>query len=316
MKNNVNAYRVVPLEAFNKDFLTITFQSFYANYVNENIQGDSFVFQYGDIYVCFILRKKNGFTFAYLISELFSINTALINYELFYSQFECFLKEKSVIAVLPPQHLQTYKLAPRNSKSYRLGIIELDLKPSLDEIFIGFKPVYRRHIRNAKKDGVIVEFGVHLFDEFYTFYETRMLTNNAIYDSKAVLKKMIDKAPENVVCAVAKLSNNIEAVILNIHDDTKAYYMWGASSQIAHNGSFRLLHWELIQFYHSIGLYSYSLGGYRSVGDKSEKQEKLESFKIGFGAKINEGFHFIWLLKPFQFYIYSNIAALLKRIRK
>ena len=316
MKNNTNLYRVRSYSEFTSDHFPVTFQPFYVNYINQNLQGEVVIFQIENSYLCLVIRKKKAFTFAYLVSEIYANESGLINNEEFYAQLKHFLNVKSVVAVFPPLHLHTYKIAPVNAKSYKLGIIELDLSSSKEALFSGLKPVYRRHIRNAVKEGVKVEFGMHLFDAFYTFYETRMIANNAVYDSKEVLKKIIDKAPQNVVCAVAKLSNNIEAVILNIHDGTTAYYMWGASDQEAHNGSFRLLHWELIQFYHSKGIQRYSLGGYRSIGNKTEKQEKLESFKMGFGSKIKDGYHFLWVLKPFPFFIYNTLSILLQKLRK
>jgi len=139
--------------------------------------------------------------------------------------------------------------------------------------------------------------------------------NTASYDSKSNLKKIITDAPENVVCAIARLNGTIEAVILNIHDTTTAYYMWGASGVGSHNGSFRLLHWEMIQYYHSIGIANYSLGGYRSIGQKTKKQENLENFKLGFGAVIKDGVHFSWVLKPFHAYLYQKIIKVVQLFR-
>lgn len=316
MKSSSNLYSVTLHEAHEMGHMPITFQPFYVNYINQHLQGEVVIFQFDGSYLCLIIRKRKALSFAYLVSEIYVSEPKVINYATFYTQLKQYLKEKSVVAVFPPLHLQTYKIPPVNAKSYKLGIIELDLSSSTEVLFSGLKPVYRRHIRNAVKEGVKVEFGMHLFDAFYTFYEIRMIANNAVYDSKDVLKKIIDKAPQNVVCAVAKLSNNIEAVILNIHDGTTAYYMWGASGQDAHNGSFRLLHWELIQFYHSKGIQRYSLGGYRSIGSKTEKHQKLESFKMGFGSKIKDGYHFLWVLKPFPFFIYNTLSILLQKLRK
>ena len=192
----------------------------------------------------------------------------------------------------------------------------MSLLPTTEEIFARFKSVYRRHIRNAEKTGVIVEVGNHLFDDFYDFYKAQMIHNNAVYDQKDSLYKVLNDAKSNSVCAVARLNGKIESVLFNLHDNTNAYYMWGASGKGAHNGSFRLLHWELIKFYKKQGLSNYSLGGYRSKLSKTLKQEKLENFKLGFGSIINEGHHFIWVLRPLQYTIYKKITALIQFIKR
>lgn len=294
----------------------ISFQPLYVDYVNSTLKGKIILFYFQDIYLCLIIRKKMGLTFAHLVSEIYTIKTNEIEYSLFYKSLKHYLLSKRVIVVYPPQHLHTYVEAPFSAEKKYLGIIQLPILPSLEEQYANFKTVYRRHIKSAQKIGVKVEFGNHLFDEFYEFYEARMQSNQAVYDQKLILRAIIDQHPNQVICAIAKLNNNIEAVILNIHNTKTAYYMWGASGISSHNGSFRLLHWELIQYYHSIGIKNYSLGGYRFTGQKTKKQENLENFKIGFGSKILEGYHFHWVLKPIQYYFYSKVSLLLQFIKK
>lgn len=294
----------------------LSFQPYYVDYVNASLNGEIRLFETNGVYICFIVRKKFGFPFVHLISELFTVENSEIDTTTFFHHLAYYFRLIRVISVFPPQHLHTYKEAPKGAKSYSLGIIQLDLVPSKDSIYMNFKSVYRRHIKSAQKEGVLVEFGLHLFDEFYTFYESRMQSNNAVYDSKSTLKKIIESAPENVLCAVARLNGTIEAVILNIHDTTTAYYMWGASGINSHNGSFRLLHWEMIQTYISMGIQHYSLGGYRFDEFKTKKQENLENFKLGFGAEIINGVHFNWVLKPYHYYLYQKISQLFHLLRR
>ena len=293
-----------------------TFQPFYVEYVNSSLLGDIQVFESNNVYVCFSIRKKMGIRFVHLISEIYSLNNVIIDFSKFYAElFKCFYVNK-IVAVFPPQHLHNYKEVPFGANKYSLGIINLKMDVSLDELFRRLKPVYRRHIKMAQKEGVKIEIGLHLFDEFYDFYQTRMQLNNAVFDQKNTLKQIIEKAPDKIVCAVASLNGKIEAVILNIHDSDTAFYMWGASGAESHNGSFRLLHWELIQYYHNLGIKNYSLGGYRSVGEKTKKQENLENFKLGFGATIIPGFHFNWILKPIQYYLYKKVSNVLQFLKK
>ena len=316
MSKEESNYSVLSYHKVELDGFPLSFQPHYVEYVNHILRGEIYVFCFQDYYLCLILRKKMGLTFAHLVSEIYSKGLKEIDYPLFYLNLQHFFASKRVVIVQPPQHLHTYVEAPISSKKKYLGIIQLPILTSIEEQFSNLKPVYRRHIKSAQKAGVQVEFGLHLFEEFYDFYASKMQTNHAVFDQKSVLKALIDRGSKNVKCGVARLGSKIEAVILNIHDDETAYYMWGASGETAHNGSFRLLHWELIQYYYSIGIKSYSLGGYRLTGQKTKKQENLENFKLGFGSKVNDGFQFQWVLKPVHYNFYTIMSKLKQIIKK
>jgi hypothetical protein len=316
MNNGESRYSVLSYYKVELDGFPLSFQPLYVEYVNYTLRGEIHVFCFQDIYLCLILRNKMGLTFAHLVSEIFSKGLKKIDYSLFYSNLQHFLASKNVILVKPPQHLHTYDEAPISSIKKHIGIIQLPILSSIEDQFSNLKSVYRRHIRSAQKSGVEVEFGLHLFEEFYAFYEAKMQANKAVYDQKNILEAVINRATKQVVCGVARLGNSIEAVILNIQDKQTAYYMWGASSENAHNGSFRLLHWELIKYYHSIGVKSYSLGGYRFSGNKTNKQENLENFKLGFGSKVKDGYHFQWVLKPMYYFFYTKMSLLMQFLKK
>jgi hypothetical protein len=310
MKISKFNYNIFNYSEINLDKFPFTFRKYYVDYVNNTIHGDVLIFEFEESYICFSMRTKFGFKFLHLISEIFSLNTKGLSYQDFYIELEKFCVLNKIIAVYPPQHLFNYSIYPKKSTFYSLGIICLSLAPSIEDIFSNFKPVYRRHIRNAEKSGVAVEVGSHLFEDFYDFYKENMLRNEAVYDKKDDLNKILNLAKTNATCAIARLNGKIESVILNLHDDKNAYYMWGASSKTAHNGSFRLLHWHLIQFYKKNGILNYSLGGYRSKENKSSKQEKLENFKLGFGAEIKDGFHFVWVLRPLYYFFYNKSGSI------
>jgi lipid II:glycine glycyltransferase (peptidoglycan interpeptide bridge formation enzyme) len=316
MKASMIDYNIINYSEFNVEQFPISFQKYYVDYVNDSFKGEVLIFEFDKCYVCILKRGKIGFNFIHLISEIYCQTSKEIEYESIYKGLRDYCLKNRIVVLFPPQHIHTFKNYPTDSNFYELGIIKLSLLPSEEAIFSEFKPVYRRHIRNAEKAGTIVEFGNHLFDEFYTFYEAQMVTNQAVFDQKNTLYKVLNSSKSNSLCAVARLNGRVEAVVLNLHDGTNAYYMWGASGKGAHNGSFRLLHWKLIQFYKKQGFSYYSLGGYRTSSAKTTKQEQLENFKLGFGSTIEEGYHFIWVFRPLLYFTYKKISSVLQFLRK
>jgi hypothetical protein len=283
----------------------------FQNYLNQKFDGKLNSIEIDGFRLDLFIKIKMGFKVGYLVG-CFSESDNQIkidDYPLVFDKFQkYFSKNKMVDFIFPPIHLSNFSKYPVKSNYWGLGIIRLNLEnKTIDQLFSNFKSVFRRHIRNAEKDEVKVVFGLEYFDQFYNLYSKRLINENAVFDTKAALQELLDKADENYSfqCGLAIRNGNIDAAILNLSDESNAYYMFGASSNNAHNGSFRLLHWELIKLYQSSNLKSYQLGALRGQEINSEKHQRLADFKLGFGADVVEGYHFDWILSPWKYKIYK-----------
>jgi hypothetical protein len=283
----------------------------FIDYVNSGVNGKLFLIQDGEIIVPLLIRKKAIFNIGYFVHIPLKNNNKLTLEEevSFFKVFEKYLTvSKLVDFILPPIHIENFNHIPNNARGYKLGIISIQLfNRSIDSLFESFKSVYRRHIRNAEKANVEIKFGLEYFKDFYSIYSEKLQQENAVHDSYDTIKKIAfnENKDLNIQCGVAYLNGKIEAGILNFSDSKKAYYLFGGSSKEAHNGSFRLLHWELIKKYSEMGLNAYQLGANREGEMLTNKHERLASFKLGFGSVIQEGFHFTWIINRFKYQLYT-----------
>ncbi len=294
----------------------------FIDYLNKEVNGKLFIIQEGDVIIPLLIRKKSIFNIGYFVHIPLK-NLSRLNVEeekRFLIYFELFCKRNNLVDfILPPIHIENFQHVPTNAKGYKLGIISVKLREkSNDELFDSFKPIYRRHIRNAEKSNVEIKFGQEYFDDFYTIYSEKLKQENAVFDSYDTLKKMVfnDNNDLHVQCGIAYLEGRIEAGILNFSDSRNAYYMFGGSSRNAHNGSFRLLHWELIKKYKAMGIEKYQLGANREGEMLTDKHQRLASFKMGFGSEIQEGFHFIWVFNSLKFHLYQFLLKLKTKIKR
>lgn len=303
-------------------FFPASFTKAYIDYVNANVDGNLLFIQENEIVLPLLVRNKMKFKIGYFVYPPQKIGQRLTKTEEadFFKTLTQFLKKNKIADfILPPLHLENFQHLPLNSIGNELGIIVLELENRTeDQIFQSFKPVYRRHIRNAEKSGVEVKFGLEYFDDFYTIYSEKLKQENAVYDSYETIKKLAFNSENelSVQCGVVYLNGKIEAGIVNISDHSTAYYFWGGSSKNAHNGSFRLLHWELIKYYKSIGLKKYKLGAFRKGDMLTEKHERLASFKLGFGSEVQEGFHFTLIVNSLKYRIFKGLMNAKNKLKK
>ena len=303
------------------EFDSLTFSKGFINYINSDMQGTVFTFIENDIKVNVIIKKNMGFKIGYFVN-IPSLNSQKLNEQQeirFINSLIYYCKKSKVVDfIFPPIHIGNFFSIPPKSIGYKLGIIKLELQnKSIESVFNAFKPVYRRHIRGAEKMGVQIKFGVEFLKEFYGVYSEKLKQENAIFDSFSKIEKLVNDAHPDfeVQCGIAVLDGKIEAGILNVSDKNSAYYLFGGSNKDSHNGSFRLLHWELIKLYHSKGLLTYQFGGFRYDNMLTLKHSNLAAFKMGFGAENNEGFHFTLIINVFKFKIYNILLKIKSKIK-
>ena len=261
--------------------------------------------------------KKFGFKIGKFIYPTVTHNKRSNSYEefSFFNELYFFLRKSKIVDfIIPPLHFETFHNPPKYSSNIsKLGIIKLNIsKLNLEDIFKNFKPICRRHIRKAERDGIKVIFGLNLFDDFYEIYSERLKNEGAIYDSYKTIYDMVfnKNNPINVEIGVAYKSGKKQAAILNINDKKVGYYMYGGVTSDAHNGSLRLLHWKIIQKYSKKEIEVYKLGGNREGKNLTMKHQNLSKFKMEFGCEIDAGFHFTFVVNKMKFLIYNCLINL------
>ena len=112
-------------------------------------------------------------------------------------------------------------------------------------------------------------------------------------------KNLLDKLPQNSFISIAYLNKQPQCGSFVLHNKEMAYYMFGASSDHAHNGAGTLLQWENLLMLKRIGVMKYSFVGYRFEVTDS-KLANIQRFKERFGGELFNGYMFKCYLRPFK----------------
>lgn len=314
--------RIISDFDFQKDQSPIVFSSEFYTYLNTDVQGNLFFIEENGVHMPLIIKNISFFKIGYCVHPPLKQGITLTEKEErdFFKNLYSFLKiNKTVDFINPPIHIENFKHLPISSIGHSIGIIKLLLKDKTEEeVFSSFKPIYRNLIRKAEKENVEIRFGLDCFDDFYNLYKEKLVLENAPYDSYDQIKKLLFPMhdSDNSLCVVAYCNGVPDAGIVNMNDNVNAYYLWAGTSTNAHQGSLRLLHWEIIKKYLAKGIENYRMGAAREGDLLNEKHARLLAFKTGFGSQVDKGYHFIFIVNKFKYKLYIGLLKLKAKLKK
>lgn len=225
----------------------------------------------------------------------------------FIDEFHIFLKKKKICDVIfPPLHFCNFKSIPDNVIYYKLGIIVLKINGNVDEIFNKMTSNYRNEIRKALKNNVKAAFGNELLNEVHTLYTIPHKIQKIQFEPLLFFDGLKNAFVNNIQFGVSYKDDSAETAILNLFDKNNAYYFYaGTNEKITTPGSNKLLLWESIKFFKTLGIKEFILGGYRDPNLTDKKHNGIQDFKLRFGADIIQGYHFIKVISPLRYKLFS-----------
>jgi lipid II:glycine glycyltransferase (peptidoglycan interpeptide bridge formation enzyme) len=81
--------------------------------------------------------------------------------------------------------------------------------------------------------------------------------------------------------------------------------MYEGSAPDALGGATKLMHWEAMRFFKSLGVGRYDFCGARVDPEKGSKQETLAMFKRQMGGLFERGYLWKYVLRPIRGSVYS-----------
>lgn len=225
----------------------------------------------------------------------------------FVEKFHDFLKSKRICDVIfPPLHVCTFTSIPKGVHYFSLGIIKLDLEKEESTLFKSMSSNYQNEIRKAIKSDVSTHFNKETLPEFYSLYKKVHSKQNLSYLGISYFQDLLDRFPNNTHIGISKLDLSIENGIFNLHDNKDAYYLYaGSKNKPTYSGSNKLLLFDAIKDYKRKGIKSFIMGGYRNIDLTDKKHLGIQKFKLRFGAEVHEGYHFIKVISPVKYHLFS-----------
>jgi lipid II:glycine glycyltransferase (peptidoglycan interpeptide bridge formation enzyme) len=166
----------------------------------------------------------------------------------------------------------------------------IDLTQELDQIFMEMSASYRKAIRRAEKNGIVVKNSTN-YDVFYAINQRfRKQKKLSSYDGGVDVTYM----EKYGTLFTAEIEGEIVAGYLDLEDEKNIRGLIGASLRFEADkdkmrsiaDANKLMTWEEIKYAKAKGLTEYDMGGYYTGTEKDEEKERINYFKQGFGGKV------------------------------
>jgi FemAB family len=215
--------------------------------------------------------------------------------KIFLDKLVVFITEQKLAdRISAPENFALFQETPNHAISARFGTYKVKLHPmSFEYVFAHFQARYRSAIHNAEKVGVTVRYGASCLNDFYSLHQLTMQRSKMHVHPKKYFEAYLQSMPENVHLAVAYFNKEAVGAILNIYNDSAAFYLYGCSSDNTHaSGAIKYLHSDAMKLFCERGVRQYDFVGARLSNVVGTKLEGIQAFKSRFGTQLVEGL--IW----------------------
>ena len=163
-----------------------------------------------------------------------------------------------------------------------------------DDLLAGMNQQWRRNIKKAAKEGVVVEQGsrpdLKAFHDLYAHTAERdHFTPRPLSYFETMFDALSAEAPDRITLWLARHEGDLVASTIGIRVGTHAWYSYGASSTEKRDvrGS-NAVQWEMIRHALANGAEVYDLRGITETLDPDDSHVGLIQFKVGTGGEAVE----------------------------
>jgi len=162
------------------------------------------------------------------------------------------------------------------------------------DVLAGMNQLWRRNIKKAAKEGVVVEHGtpedLKLFHELYAHTAERdHFTPRPLSYFRTMFDALLAEEPDRIRLYLARHEGDLVASTIWIRVGTHTWYSYGASSTEKREvrGS-NAIQWAMIQDSIAAGAHVYDLRGITDTLDPDDSHVGLIQFKVGTGGEAVE----------------------------
>jgi hypothetical protein len=214
--------------------------------------------------------------------------------------------------IIPPTNNTLFRTYPDGASPAPYGSYVIDLQQSEENLWRNISKTSRQNITAAQKDGVSVRQGMELLDPAYDLIRETFRRSKMGFMSRDSFKQLALSLGENCKLLVAEHQGVTQSYSLFAFSTLSAYWIYGGNIQGQHPGAMKLLQWEAIRLFRTLGVHKYDFFGARINPPKGSKQEGINKMKKHLGASLSQGYVWKYSLRPSRAWVYSKAVRVLR----
>lgn len=216
-----------------------------------------------------------------------------------------FLKSIRVDLVIPATTNTIFRTYPDGADAAPYGSYVIDLSQSEDVLWRNMDRILRQNIKTASKKGVVIRDGGGELDAAYALVRETFKRSKLPFMSYKSFRDFVLGLGENGKVLVAEHEGVAQSYAVFAFSRYCAYAVYAGNVEKLFQGANKLIYWEAIRTFRSLGVHRYDFVGARIAPEKGSKQEALDGFKKRFGAELKRGYMWKYSLHPAKYLIYQ-----------
>jgi lipid II:glycine glycyltransferase (peptidoglycan interpeptide bridge formation enzyme) len=212
--------------------------------------------------------------------------------------------------VIPATTNTIFRTYPDTAVAAPYGSYIIDLRPSEDVLWRNIDRILRQNIKTASKTGVIIREAMDRTEEAYLLIKDTFKRSRITFMSLNSFKRYLSGLGEHGKILVADFQGVPQSFVVFGYSRYSAYAIYAGNVANQQKGANKLLYWEAIRLFKSLGVRRYDFVGARVNPEKNSKQEALSLLKKRFGSTLKQGYMWKFPLHPFKYHLYRLAARI------
>jgi hypothetical protein len=210
--------------------------------------------------------------------------------------------------VIPATSNAIFRTYPNGAEAAPYGTFIIDLESPEESLWKNVAKVSRQNISTARKTGVSILSGDEYIDVSYGLVRQTFRRSRLPFMSREDFQRYAAGLGEYARILVAVYEGQVHSSTVFAFSEHCAYAVYGGNREDTQQGTMKLLQWEAIRLFKSLGVRRFDFFGARIDPEKGSKQEALNSFKRRLGATLERGYMWKFPLKSWKYHLYGLAA--------
>ena len=207
--------------------------------------------------------------------------------------------------IVPPTNNSIFRTYPDGADAAPYGSYVIDLQQPEEVLWANIQSKTRQHIRNARRAGIAIREGLEFLEPAYDLFRETFLRSKLSFMNRDSFERYVRGLGEHGKLLRAEYQGVVQSYCLFAFSVPRVYAIYGGSIQHQHQGAYKLLEWEAVLLFRSLGVRKLDFYGARINPKKGSKQEAINIHKKQLGATISQGYMWKYSLRPWRGWVYS-----------
>lgn len=223
-----------------------------------------------------------------------------------------YLRSAGADVVIPASTNTIFRTYPDGAIVAPYSSYIVDLTQPLNALWENLSRTYRKDIRRAEKQGVIIVGGLEYLKRAYNIISETFNRSRLPFMSYTEFEKVLCGLGDNMKLLVSEYKGVAQSCTAYHFSKYSAYAVHGGTIAQAVPGTMKYLQWEAIKTFRELGVQRFDFVGARVDPKKGSKQEGIMLFKQHLGGRPVNGFIWKYHINPLKSMVYSLAVRLLR----